>query len=367
MPVPAPDPAATQGPVPAALARTAPPLVGVAAFVIVIVGLSLAAGVVSMILLSVLVAILVAPIASAVRRRGWPGWAALLLALASYVLVLAVFGIITAVGVFRLLRELPADTSDLTQILGVDLGDSQVADTLARAFAGVLTTLAQGALSSLAVVGYSVIVVAYLLLEAPTARDRLLWAFGSNPVVVERAGALVVRLRAYLIARAALGGAAAILDTIVLIVLGIPSAFLWGVLSFLLSFVPNVGFILSMIPPAVLGLVVGGWPTALAVVISYSVINVTVDYLVQPRFVGSAVDLSPLVVTVSLLFWALVLGGAGAIFAVPLTIIVVGVADAFDGTRPLSRMLAANVPRMIGFDAAGERIDDPDEAPVPPP
>ena len=84
-------------------------------------------------------------------------------------------------------------------------------------------------------------------------------------------------------------------------------------------------------------------------------INVTIDYLVQPRFIGSAVDLSPVVVTVSLLFWALILGGAGAIFAVPLTIIVVGVADSFDGTRPLSRMLAANVPTLL--DEATTKAD----------
>jgi hypothetical protein len=173
--------------------------------------------------------------------------------------------------------------------------------------------------------------------------------------VTNRAAGLAIRLRSYLIARAVLGGIAAILDTIVLVALGIPSALLWGVLSFLMSFVPNVGFIISMIPPALLGLVVGGLPTAILVVVAYSVINVTVDYLVQPRFIGSAVDLSPVVVTVSLLFWALILGGAGAIFAVPLTIIVVGVADSFDGTRPLSRMLAANVPALL--DEATTKAD----------
>jgi AI-2 transport protein TqsA len=72
---------------------------------------------------------------------------------------------------------------------------------------------------------------------------------------------------------------------------------------------------------------------------------VTTDYLIQPRFIGSRVDLSPVVVTVSLLFWAVVLGGAGAIFAVPLTIVVAAVADAFEATRPLSRMLVSEVPR----------------------
>jgi predicted PurR-regulated permease PerM len=132
-----------------------------------------------------------------------------------------------------------------------------------------------------------------------------------------------------------------------------------------MSFVPNVGFIISMIPPAILGLVVGGLPTALLVVVAYSVINVAVDYLVQPRFIGGAVDLSPVVVTVSLLFWALVLGGAGAIFAVPLTIMVAGIADSFDSTRPLSRMLAERVPALTPLSAADRPGDPVPEKPEP--
>ncbi len=326
-----------------------PPLVGPAAFVIVIVGIYLASGIVSMLLLSVLVTILVAPIAAAARRRGWPGWAALTAALAAYIGVLAIVGVIAAVGLLRLLQELPADTSRLGSELGKDLGfeiPGGSADQVASAIGDVAQSVARSALSALAVIGYSVIIVAYLLLEAPRAGDRVRWAFGDRPEMVQRGTSLAVRLRSYLIARAVLGGIAAILDTIVLLVLGIPSALLWGVLSFLMSFVPNVGFIISMIPPAILGLVVGGFPTAILVVVAYSVINVAIDYLVQPRFIGGAVDLSPVVVTVSLLFWALVLGGAGAIFAVPLTIIVAGIADSFDSTRPLSRMLGDRVPSL---------------------
>jgi predicted PurR-regulated permease PerM len=335
--------------------RQGPPLVGIAAFVVVVIGLYLAAGIVTMLLLSVLVAILVAPINTWARRRGWPGWVGLVLALATYVGVLVIVGIITAIGIFRLLDELPTDTTELQTQLGISLGDPQVAATIADGFGSLAASIARSVLGALAVVGYSVIIVAYLLLEQPTIGARLRWAFGDRPAVTNRAAGLAIRLRSYLIARAVLGGIAAILDTIVLVALGVPSALLWGVLSFLMSFVPNVGFIISMIPPTLLGLVVGGLPTAILVVVAYSVINVTIDYLVQPRFIGSAVDLSPVVVTVSLLFWALILGGAGAIFAVPLTIIVVGVADSFDGTRPLSRMLAANVPALL--DEATTKAD----------
>ena len=339
---------------------TSPPLVGPAAFVIVILGIYLASGIVSMLLLSILVTILVAPIAAGARRRGWPGWTALTAALGAYVGVLAIVAVIAVTGLFRLLQELPSDTSRLGSQLGIDLGPDAAA-RIADAVGSVAGSFARSALSALAVIGYSVIIVAYLLLEAPRAPDRARWAFGDRPEVAQRAGALAVRLRAYLIARAVLGGIAAVLDTALLLVLGVPSALLWGILSFLMSFVPNVGFIVSMIPPAILGLIVGGVPTAIGVVIGYSVINVAIDYLVQPRFIGGAVDLSPVVVTVSLLFWALVLGGAGAIFAVPLTIIVVGIADSFDSTRPLSRMLADAVPDLAtppGGDSLEEALGD---------
>jgi AI-2 transport protein TqsA len=348
---------------PAALARagaTSPPLVGPAAFVIVIVGVYLASGIVSMLILSILVTILVAPIATAARRRGWPGWAALTVALAAYVSVLAIVAVIAAVGLLRLLQDLPTDTSRLGEELGIDLGPDAGA-RIAEAVGSVATSIAGSALSALGVIGYSVIIVAYLLLEVPRAPDRVRWAFGDRPEVAQRAGALALRLRGYLIARAILGGIAAILDVALLLVLGIPSALLWGILSFLMSFVPNVGFIISMIPPAILALVVGGIPTAIAVIVGYSLINVAIDYAVQPRFIGGAVDLSPVVVTVSLLFWALVLGGAGAIFAVPLTIIVAGIADSFDSTRPLSRMLANAVPDLAtppGGDSFEEALGD---------
>jgi hypothetical protein len=141
---------------------------------------------------------------------------------------------------------------------------------------------------------------------------------------------LANRLRTFVAARAFLGAIAAILDVILLLVLGVPAALLWGLLSFLLSFIPNVGFVVSLIPPTILALLIGGPTLALAVIVGYTVINLAIDYVVQPRFIGGSVDISPVIVTVSIVFWAGVLGGAGALLAVPLTLIVVALADAFD-------------------------------------
>lgn len=329
-----------------------PPLVAAAAFVVILIGLTMASSIILLVLLSFLVTIVVAPIATAVRKRGGPAWAGLLAAVGSYVLVLVVVGLITAFGVARLIRELPGDTSELQAALE-GIADSELARSIASAFGSVATSVAQGVLAALGVVGYSVIIVAYMLLEAPRAEDRILWAFNGNADVLDRAVALAIRLRAYVVARAVLGGIAAGLDVIVLLVLGIPSPLLWGVLAFLMSFVPNVGFLISMIPPAVLAFLVGGLPVTIAVVVAYVAINLTTDYLIQPRFVGSAVDLSPLVVTISLLFWVVVLGGAGAIFAVPATIIVAAVADAFPSARGVSRLLVSQVPANVDAGDVG--------------
>jgi predicted PurR-regulated permease PerM len=125
----------------------------------------------------------------------------------------------------------------------------------------------------LVMIGYSVPIVAYLLLEAPRADDRLRWAFGARPDVIDRARLLANRLRTFVVARAVLGAIAAVLDVILLLVLGVPAALLWGLLSFLLSFIPNVGFIISLIPPAILAFLTGGPMLALAVIVGYSVIN----------------------------------------------------------------------------------------------
>ena len=332
-------------------------LVAAAAVVIIVVGISLAASFVALVMLSFIVAILVAPIAGAVRRRGFPHGIGVLAALATYVVTLVGFGLITLVGLVGFIEELPASEAALAERLGSGPGSGEVGATVATAAADVAARLATSALAALGTIGYSVIIVAYLVLEAPQARRRLQWAFDDDRSVARRAASIAGRLRRYLIARAVLGAVAAVLDVVLLVVIGVPSAGLWGVLSFLLSFVPNVGFILALIPPTILALALIGPAAALVVIVGYSVINIAIDYVVQPRFVGSAVNLSAVAITVALAFWALVLGGAGAILAVPLTIVVAGLADAWAGTRWVERILANEVPpapHSAGSDPSSE-------------
>jgi predicted PurR-regulated permease PerM len=92
------------------------------------------------------------------------------------------------------------------------------------------------------------------------------------------------------------------------------------VLAFVTNFIPNIGFVIGVIPPALIGLLEGGPDLMIAVIVLYSLINMVIQSIIQPRYVGETVGLSTTLTFVSLIFWAWILGPLGALLAVPMTL-----------------------------------------------
>ncbi len=109
----------------------------------------------------------------------------------------------------------------------------------------------------------------------------------------------------------------AIIDGLALWWMGVPAPVVWAILAFVTNFIPNIGFVLGLIPPAILAFVVGGWPLLLGVIAVYCVVNVVLQVLVQPKFVSDAVDLSLTLSFFSVIFWTFVIGPLGAILSIP--------------------------------------------------
>jgi AI-2 transport protein TqsA len=126
--------------------------------------------------------------------------------------------------------------------------------------------------------------------------------------------------RRYLVVSTVFGAIVALLDVGVLYLLDVPAPWLWGLLAFITNYIPNIGFIIGLIPPALLGLLDGGWQTMLLVIIAYAVINAVIQSGLQPKIVGGSVGLSGTLSFLSLIFWAFVLGAWGALLAIPLTL-----------------------------------------------
>ena len=154
-------------------------------------------------------------------------------------------------------------------------------------------------------------------LERRASREAL-----DHSPTAERFMAFATTIRSYTGVRAGLGVAAAVANYVLLLAVGVDHALLWGVLSFILSFVPNIGFLLSVVPPMLLALLSKGWVSAAVVLIGYVVINAALDSVIGPRLVARQMKISALLSFLSVLFWAWLLGPTGAILAVPLTVLI---------------------------------------------
>jgi predicted PurR-regulated permease PerM len=114
----------------------------------------------------------------------------------------------------------------------------------------------------------------------------------------------------------------AVIDGVALWAMGLPGAFTWAVLAFVTNFIPNIGFVIGLIPPAIIALLEGGPVMMLQVIAIYSVINVVIQSVIQPRVVGNNVGLTPTITMLSLVFWAWAIGALGALLAVPMTLLM---------------------------------------------
>lgn len=129
-------------------------------------------------------------------------------------------------------------------------------------------------------------------------------------------------VRRYWVVATIFGLIVAVFDVIALWIIGVPLALVWGVLAFTTNYIPNVGLIIGLIPPALMALLEGGWWDAMWVVIAYLTLNFVIQSIIQPKFTGESVGVTPFISFLSLLFWYWVLGPLGALLALPATLLL---------------------------------------------
>lgn len=164
--------------------------------------------------------------------------------------------------------------------------------------------------------------VFFLSLDSGGFDRRMAILHTERPNIADGLTTFSVNCRRYWIVTTVFGLIVATLDTLVVSWVGIPLAFTWGVLAFVTNYIPNVGFIIGVIPPALVALVDQGPAAALTIVLGYSAINFIVQVIIQPRVTGDVVGVAPSVTFTSLLFWSILLGPLGALLSIPATLLV---------------------------------------------
>lgn len=309
-------------------------LVGAAAATIAVAGVRAVAWLVAPLLLALVVVVGLSPVSSWLRRHGAPRWVATTVLLVLVWAVLLGFVALLVVSVAQLAALLPdyaPQAQELIDGVVADLNDAglvsgQLSDLVEQIDYGQVVDLATGFLGQLTAAASTLVLLlsalVFMVIESSGFGRRLALVGQERPHLPVAFGLFAQGTRSYLLVSTVFGAIVAVCDAIALVVLSVPAAPLWGLLAFITNYVPNIGFVLGVVPPALLGLLAGGWGDLIAVLVVYTLLNFVVQTLIQPRFVGDSVGLSMTVTFVALLFWGWVLGALGALLAIPLTLAV---------------------------------------------
>lgn len=322
-----------------------------ASFIVVVAGMKLASPIIVPFLLSVFISIICSPALYLMKKKGIPTAPAILL------LVMAIIGIGLLLGVFIgnsvqefssnipeykiKLREQTHEVVQWVEARGFDVNEDVVYDRfnpgtvmqlVANTLSGITGLLTKSFLILLTVV--------FILMEASSFPRKL------NEI--ERPGisygtltSFVQSVNRYLAIKTVFSLMTGGLVIIALSIMGVDYPFLWGVIAFLLNFIPNIGSIIAAIPAVLLAIVQLGIGPATVVALIYLAINTTIGSIIEPRFMGNDLGLSPLVVFLSLVFWGWVLGPVGMLLSIPLTMVVKIALESSDESRWIAVLLGS--------------------------
>ncbi len=341
------------------LPRSVVVLIGGAALVVVLAGVQQMQSLIGPAFLAFTLVLIITPAQQWLLRRRVPGF--LVITGSVVVLYAVILGLLAALAlsIAALIKVLPSyvgtfeayfqDAQDQLERIGVSgqlisQAASQVSPSSIFGFAtSFLQSLLGGLTSVTTVVVLLAVIVLFLVVDALSSPQRLEAARQSHGPLMEAMLGFTAGVRRYWLITTVFGAVVAVLDVAALLIIGVPLALTWGLLAFITNYIPNVGFVLGLVPPALIAVLEGGLTDGILVVVVYSVLNVVIQTIIQPRFTGDAVGLTATVAFLSLLFWAVVLGPLGALLAIPATSFVKAVlVDADPSARWINSFVASD-------------------------
>jgi predicted PurR-regulated permease PerM len=336
----------------APLPRTLVVLVGAAAAVVTLAGVHAARGILGPLFLALVLTILVHPVRVRLAQR-IPGWLATGICISLGYAILLGLSISIVVAIARFAALIPAYAEDADDLVSDatawldDVGvDADAIHQIVSSFdVSAIASAALDVLSGIAGLASSLILVLALCLftivDASSFPARMADLGQVRPHLVDALTGFASGTLRYLLVSTVFGLIVAVLDTIALYLLGVPAPLLWGLLAFLTNYIPNIGFIIGLIPPAILALLDSGVGLMMAVIVVYCALNLVIQSVIQPKIVGDAVGLSTTLTFLSLVFWSWIMGPVGTVLAVPMSLLVRALlVDADPSSRWLTPIIA---------------------------
>jgi len=310
--------------------------------VIIVAGLKLASPILAPFLLALFLAIISASFINFFVTKGVPrslAWVGVFISVVAFVVVM---GFLLSSSLYELDAKFPEYMTKLDAIVDhyiLASGTGSYAETMhikAIYHPGHLLNYSKNFLNSVGeMVSNSflvVLMVVFMLVQRRSFVHKVEY-LSNNTTSYRHFQKMIKKMDQYILILSVISMLTGVTVYIVLKLLDIDFALMWALMAFMLNFIPNIGSIISAIPPIILALIQYDPLHAFIVAIAYAIINMVYGNIIQPRIIGKGLDISILVVFISMVFWGWIFGAVGMILSVPLTIMVKIMLETNEKTR----------------------------------
>lgn len=327
-------------------------MIMMASFIIIVAGINYASHIIMPFLFAIFIAILCTPPQRFLINKGIHPTLSVVIVLTVLLIGTTLVAAFVGASMNEFITQLPTyqkqleiKTGDFYTVLlnmGLELPSKDVRDLIkpdtAMAFAANTLKKLSAVLTDFFLISLTVV---FILLEASSFKHKIRLAFNNSEQSLESFERFMLSVNNYLAIKTVISLATGFIITVGLLMIGVNHAILWGLVAFLLNFIPNIGSILASIPAVLLALIQLGPGGAFLCAMLYLAVNTVIGNFLEPKFMGQGLGLSTLVVFISLVFWGAMLGPVGMLLSIPLTMILKLALEHNDETKWISILLGS--------------------------
>ena len=233
---------------------------------------------------------------------------------------------------------------EFSKLLGIDYQNFEISKLLPQLFkSGIIQNVVSSFSSAMGDFFIMVIFWIFMMAGKTKFEERLRFAFKDNKDSVDKNIVTInTQLQSYIVIKTILSIVTGLITTIILLSYGIDFAFMWGFLTFVLNFIPNIGSMIATVCPIIIGLLQYGFGfTIISMAVLLLIVQNIIGNIAEPHFLGSRMDLSPVFVLFSLIFWGWVWGIVGMFLAVPISASIKILFSNIEPLKPIAILLGS--------------------------
>ncbi|HHJ10970.1 MAG TPA: AI-2E family transporter [Bacteroidetes bacterium] len=324
-----------------------------ASLVIVLAGIKVASNIIVPFLMALFIVIIFKPFANALQKKGVPGWLSLAVILLFILVFIGLLVTMITVSVQNFSDRIPFYNEKLiiyrdqlimlSQKFGMHIDQQQLNNFFDPAKIMGFVGIALKSFSDILSNGLLILLtIVFIFIESNIFNAKLKF-IARDEKKLKYIHEINEQLNHYMLIKSITSASTGIILGGALAIAGIDYALLWGVVAFMLNYIPSIGSLIAAIPPIILTLVQFGLPESIAVTLLYVAINFLIGSVIEPRVMGRGLGLSVLIVFLSLIFWGWILGPVGMFLSIPITLVIKIILHSQPETRWISIILGNGI------------------------